>query len=73
MACISPDGSPTETGKKMLSALKSGLGLPEEIAQNTGVPLFRVRSGLRELDKAGLSHQISDRHEITDKGAKLIE
>jgi len=73
MACISPDGSPTETGTKMLRALKSGLGHPEEIAQNTGIPLFRVRSGLRELDKAGLAHQTNDRHEITDKGAELIE
>jgi predicted transcriptional regulator len=73
MACISPDGSPTETGTRMLRALSSGLGYPEEIAQDTGIPLFRVRSGLRELNKAGLASQNNDRHEITEKGAKLIE
>ena len=56
MACISPDGKPTESGTKMLSALKSGLASPEEIAKDTGLPLFRVRSGLRELTQAGLAN-----------------
>jgi predicted transcriptional regulator len=72
MACISPDGKPTESGIKMLHALKSGLGSPEEVAKNTGLPLFRVRSGLRELTQAGLAGQRNDRYEITDKGAELV-
>ena len=73
MACISPDGKPTESGAKMLRALKSGPGSPEEIAKDTGLPLFRVRSGLRELAQAGLASQKNDKYEITDKGAELIE
>jgi predicted transcriptional regulator len=73
MACISPDGKPTESGTKMLRALKSGLGSAEEIAQGSGLPLFRVRSGLRELTQAGLANQKNNKYEITDKGAKLIE
>jgi predicted transcriptional regulator len=73
MACISPDGKPTESGTKMLRALKSGLGSAEEIAQDTGLPLFRVRSGLRELTQAGLANQKDNKYEISDKGAKLIE
>jgi len=73
MACISPDGKPTESGTKMLRALKSGLGSAEEIAQSTGLPLFRVRSGLRELTQAGLANQKNDKYEVTDKGAELIE
>jgi len=73
MACISPDGKPTESGAKMLRALKSGLGSPEEIAKDAGLPLFRVRSGLRELAQAGLANQKNDKYEITDKGAELIE
>ena len=72
MACISPDGKPTESGAKMLRALKSGLGSPEEIAKDTGLPLFRVRSGLRELTQAGLANQKNDKYEITEKGAELI-
>jgi len=57
----------------MLRALNSGLGSPEEIAKDAGLPLFRVRSGLRELTQAGLANQKDDRYEITEKGAELIE
>ena len=73
MACISPDGKPTESGTKMLRALKSGLGAPEEIAKSTGLPLFRVRSGIRELTQAGLADLKDDKYEITEKGAELIK
>jgi len=73
MACISPDGKPTESGAKMLRALKPGSVSPEEIAKDAGLPLFRVRSGLRELAQAGLANQKNDKYEITDKGAELIE
>jgi predicted transcriptional regulator len=73
MACISPDGKPTESGTKMLRALKSGLGSAEEIAKDTGLPLFRVRSGLRELTQAGLAIQKNDKYEATEKGAELID
>ena len=72
MACVSPDGKPTESGTKMLRALKSGLGSPEEIAKEAGLPLFRVRSGLRELAEAGLANQKDDRYELTEKGTELI-
>ena len=72
MACISPDGKLTESGAKMLRALNSGLGSPEEIAKDAGLPLFRVRSGLRELTQAGLAIQKDDKYEITDEGAELI-
>ena len=73
MSCISPDGKPTESGSKMLRALKSGLGSPEEIAKDAGLPLFRVRSGLRELTQAGLANQKNDRYEITEKGKELVK
>ena len=73
MACVSPDGKPTESGTKMLRALQVGLGAPEEIAKETGLPLFRVRSGLRELTQAGLADQKEDRYKLSEKGAKLIK
>ncbi|RLC59844.1 MAG: hypothetical protein DRI01_10945 [Chloroflexi bacterium] len=72
MSCISPDGKPTESGIKILRALKSGLGSPEEIAKDTQLPLFRVRSGLREFTQAGLVSQEGERYELMDKGAELI-
>ena len=72
MACISPDGKPTESGTKMLRALQSGLGSPEDIAENAGLPLFRVRSGLRELTRAGLANQEDDKYELSPKGVELL-
>jgi len=73
MACVSPDGKPTESGTKMLRALQSGSGSPEEVAKQTGLPLFRVRSGLRELTQAGLADQEEDSYKLSGKGAELIQ
>ena len=73
MACISPDGKPTESGAKMLRALKAGSGSPEEVANKAGLALFRVRSGLRELTEAGLAKQKDDKYELSEKGAELIK
>jgi len=72
MACISHDGKPTESGARMLRALKAGLGTPEEIAQDTGLPLFRVRGGLREFAQAGLTEQKGDRYELSAGGDDLL-
>jgi len=73
VACISPDGKPTESGSKMLLALREGLGSPEEVASKAGLPLFRVRSGLRELTEAGLAKQEGDKYELSEEGAKLLK
>ena len=72
MACISPDGKPTESGSKMLRALQAGLGTTEEIAREAGLPLFRVRSGLRELTQAGLASQKGDKYELSPKGVEVL-
>ena len=72
MACISPDGKPTESGRKMLLALQKGIRSPEDIAKDTGLPVFRVRSGLRDIVGAGLAEQKGEGYELTSKGAGLI-
>jgi len=72
MACISPDGKPTESGTKILRALESGSRSPEEVAGGTGLPLFRVRSGLRELTQAGLAEQKDNGYELSPKGTEML-
>ena len=72
MACIGSDGKPTVAGIEVLRALNSGFKTPEEIAKNTGRALFRVRSGLRQMVKAGLVSQNDDSYAITGKGKSLI-
>lgn len=73
MACISPDGKPTATGLRLLRALKDGLGSPEEIAQGTTIPLFRVRSGLREMEEAGMISSKEDKYQLEAKGRELAD
>lgn len=53
MACVT-DGRPSESGRRMIEAVAKGARTPEEVAEATGLPLFRVRGGLRELVAAGL-------------------
>jgi predicted transcriptional regulator len=73
MPCIGPDGTPTVTGKKVLGALKAGKNTPEAVAEESGVAMFRVRSGLRSLVEAGMAEIKADgSYAITDKGAALL-
>lgn len=71
MACISADGALTESARKMLEAVRT-LATPEEVAQRTGLPLFRVRSGLRELVQAGLVAETEGRYQITEAGQQKM-
>ncbi|MFW6149908.1 MAG: hypothetical protein ACOC6A_00045 [Chloroflexota bacterium] len=41
MPCVGPDGKPTDSGLKMLRALKAGHATAEAVATETGLPLFR--------------------------------
>jgi predicted transcriptional regulator len=72
MACINPDGKPIESGTRILRALKSGFGTPDDIAKEAGLALFRIRSGLRELSEASFVQKNDDIYQITDKGTELI-
>jgi predicted transcriptional regulator len=74
MPCINPEGKPTETGKKVLKALRdNGLCSVEKVAEVTGVALFRIRGGLRDMMEAELVVMVGDKYNITEKGIKLIE
>jgi len=72
LPCVSPDGKPTKSGIAKLSALKSGASTPKAVADITGHPLFRVRSGLRELVNAGFVKQVDDKYQLTPEGDKLV-
>jgi DNA-binding IclR family transcriptional regulator len=72
MPCVSPDGKPTKSGIATLSAIKNGALTPEAVSEKTGQPLFKVRSGLRELVKAELVEQIDQTYRLTQKAEKLL-
>jgi predicted transcriptional regulator len=72
LPCVSPDGKPTKSGLATLNSIKSGASSPREIADATNQPLFRVRSGLRELVKAGFVEITEEKYGLTDEGEKVL-
>ena len=72
MPCVSPDGKPTSTGMAVLKSLKNGASSPEEIASKTSQPLFRVRSGLRELKNAGFVEETQDKYRLSKTGEAAV-
>ncbi|HET9011332.1 MAG TPA: hypothetical protein VFN38_05920 [Gemmatimonadaceae bacterium] len=56
MACVNPDGSLTPVAEKVLRALAASTvaETAQAVALATGLPIYRVRASLRELEDAGL-------------------
>ncbi len=67
MACINPDGTVTPSARSVLRAADAPR-TPEELAGATGLPLYRIRSSLRELVSAGLLSEQETRYVTTEKG-----
>ena len=72
MACVSPDGKPTESGAIMLRTLQGGTRSAEDVAGETGLPLFRVRGGLRDLAQAGLAQAEGEGFRVSSKGVEVL-
>jgi predicted transcriptional regulator len=70
---VSPDGKPTSSGMALLKSLKNETLSPEDIANKTGQPLFRVRSGLRELKNAGFVEEAEDKYRLSKTGETAIQ
>jgi len=73
MPCVSPDGKPTSSGMALLKSLKDAALSPEEVAGKTGLPLFRVRSGLRELKNAGLVEEAENKYKLSKTAEALVQ
>jgi hypothetical protein len=72
MPCVSPDGKPTSTGMKTLSAINGGATKAPEIAKETSQPMFRVRSGLRELVIAGFLKETDGEYNLSKTGKNVL-
>jgi predicted Rossmann fold nucleotide-binding protein DprA/Smf involved in DNA uptake len=68
MACVRPDGSLSASGQAMLAAVRDP-ATAVEVAELTALPLYRVRSGLRELALAGLVEEAGGRFRQTEEGS----
>lgn len=72
MACIDANGNITRSGELILLAMMAPVGV-EVAANETGLPLFKVRSAVRELSKAGLLLDAEGLYKITPKGIEKLE
>ena len=72
MACIDPEGRLSWAGRRILTAIQNPAKL-EEVAQQTDLPRYRLRSGLREMIGAGLAEEKNETYVITTKGRSLLE
>ena len=68
MACVRPDGTLSTSGRLMLAAVQMD-STAEDVAATTGMPLYRVRSALRELIAAGFVTEAGERFSQTEQGA----
>lgn len=72
MVCLPSDDILGSTGVSVLLTLTTPTTL-EDVAQKTGLPLFRVRGTVRRLMEAGLTHQVEQMYEITPEGIGKLE
>jgi predicted transcriptional regulator len=72
MACVNADGTVTESGRAMLLGLKVP-ATAEALASTTGLPLFRIRSGLRDMAQAGLVVELEGAYRVTERGEALAK
>jgi hypothetical protein len=72
VGCINTTGTITRSGELILLALLTPM-TPEEAAKETGIPLFKVRSGIREFLEVRLVQAEDDKFKTTPDGLVRIE
>jgi len=72
MVCLPSDDVLGSTGVSVLLTLTTPTTL-EDVAQQTGLPLFRVRGTVRRLLEAEFTHQVGQMFEITPAGIEKLE
>jgi predicted transcriptional regulator len=72
VACIDTDGNITRSAELILLAAVEPNDI-ETIIKECGIAPFRVRSGLRELQKVGLIQMKDHLYQITPMGIEKLE
>jgi len=71
MPCISSDGSLSAAAKKVMAAMENPTTL-EAVAASSGLPLYQIRSSVRELVEAGLVEVHGDHYVMTEDGRRKL-
>jgi hypothetical protein len=67
MPCIDSHGEIDENARKILAAVSEPATL-DAVAEKSGLPLYRIRSAVRELAAAGLAEMKGEACVITEAG-----
>jgi predicted transcriptional regulator len=71
LACINPDGTLTPTAKAVIIALRTP-STPADLARVSNLPIYRVRSTIRELTESGLVLETDGKYQLTDSGMEKL-
>lgn len=73
MACVDDKGQLTASAKKLLRAIENTALAPEDIAKEASLPLFKVRSSLRDMKSMGFVTESNGTYQMNPKISKLLE
>jgi predicted transcriptional regulator len=71
MACINVDGTLTTSARRILEATREE-STTAEIAEKVHIPLFRIRSSMRELVDAGFVTERQGKYQLSSMGADKL-
>ncbi|MHA1378645.1 MAG: hypothetical protein ACTSRG_09710 [Candidatus Helarchaeota archaeon] len=73
MPCIDESGKLSESGEALIKSILSDELTVKEISSRINIPIFKVRSSIRELLEADLIEKIGESYKSTEKGKNLIQ
>jgi predicted transcriptional regulator len=72
MPCVWPDGTLSTSGRLLLQSVRPDSSA-EDVSASTGIPLYRVRSSLRQLLEAGFISEQGGRFKQTAEGIEKVK
>jgi len=72
MPCVWPDGTLSSSGRLLLTSVGPD-STAEDVAATTGIPLYRVRSSLRQLLAAGFISEQGGHFKQTREGVEKVK
>lgn len=73
MACINSDGTLTTSAKQLLTLIQNEGMTSEHIASQLNLPLFKVRSSLRDMKSMGFVKQTDETYIMDERARQLLE
>ncbi|WAA11881.1 hypothetical protein [Fervidibacillus halotolerans] len=72
MACMTDTGHLSESAKKLLKSIEKDNLTAQEISKKVGLPLFKVRSSLREMEELDLVVKDGDKFKMAPRAKEYF-